>query len=194
MGQHTRAIAPAATRQPVQDDPLETATCRGYERGYADGREDACALVQNDLAPIIDDLQRTLAHSAKAGKEIARTYSINSLKLALAIVEKITGEASLFSLKDLSAAQSIINEKLLDSFGLNLRLSPDDHRRIENLSACNNHLDWKVFSHLHISSDAGIKSGAVQSITQPINLHTIQEEIETALDSVLDLPSLKLQE
>lgn len=186
-GQLTRSI-PNESRQPSQDDPLETATRRGYEMGYAAGCENACELVETDLPPIIDDMQNTLTRYARSGKEIAGIYSVSSLMLALAIVEKITGEVPLFSLEDLSAAQSAINEALMESFGLDLRFNPDDYKLIQTLSLCKHNLDWKTFLQMGISPDDGINAGDIRSVPTPIDWDTIIEQIATALDTSMDNP------
>lgn len=176
------------TKQPkIQDDPLEQAGQRGFERGLMEGRLSACEMVQNEVSPVTAEVQRALDQYDEYRQQLSDQFSVTSLKLALSIVQRICGSATELELAELTEARTIIHDAIHASFGFEFLFNPQDFKAIEQLMTCNA-LEMEKYMQITIRSNENINSGALTCLEKHMEWDSIYQQVASAIKEAIVTP------
>jgi hypothetical protein len=172
--------------QNTQEELLEQTRRQGYQRGFDQGQQNACELIQNNLSPIINELVATLKQFDAHHQALTENCSANSLKLAFDIVVKISGTHPRLKLETLAEVQTIIHHAMQGAYRLNLQFSAQDLELLKELSACESDLVLEQYQGLSITADSALTSGAFNSAEANPKWDAIHDQVALSLDTVME--------
>ena len=168
------------------EDQMEQAHRRGYEQGLTAGKSDACEMVQREMMPVVEDVQETLKQYGRWQHELVDICTLNTLKLALAIVEKISGSEAFLKLENLAEERTIIHEAMQASCGLQFCFNPQDKKIFETLSVCKDILNWEKYPQIDISENDNIDPGSVACSPKTVEWTAAHRQVAATLKKTMD--------
>lgn len=164
------------------DNQMEQARQRGYDNGFEAGRQDACQMANNLLAPHVDGFRQALGRLASYQQNIADHASTHMIKLAVAIAERITGADVLVTVADLQQLRDTLIDAICKRYVLQLRYHPQDLSNLQHLMECNR---WQRDRGLSIAKDFNVAQGAIINGREAGENPSIQDQVQPSLQQLL---------
>jgi flagellar biosynthesis/type III secretory pathway protein FliH len=164
---------------------MEQARQRGYQNGFEAGRQDACQMANNLLAPHLDGLRQELDRLASYQENIADHASTHMIKLAVAIAERIIGDEVQVTVADLQQLRPTLIEAICKRYQLHLRYHPQDLSNLDHLMACKGENQWHKDRGLNIEKDPKVAQGAMINGREAGESPSIKEQIQPSLQQLL---------
>jgi flagellar biosynthesis/type III secretory pathway protein FliH len=185
--------ASACSTHPASDDrttngenQMEHARERGYQRGFKAGRQDACQMANNLLAPHADLFQQNLERLASYQQNIADHASTHMIKLAVAIAECIMGADAHVTVADLQDLRQTLIEAICKRHELHLRYHPEDLANLQHLMECNGEDKWRMAFGLNIAEDLNVPKGAMSNGRDAEKSPSIEGQVQPSLQQLLN--------
>jgi hypothetical protein len=162
---------------------------QGFERGMDAGRQAACSLVRDKTAPRIKSFANALQQWNEIMKRSEQDSSLQILKLAVSIAEKILGDPPQCCADGLDPLKNDLRERLREAYLLEFKLNSEDIMALSDLMACEN-VHWGEWDYILASGDAGVSKGSLLVIPGPQTIMA-DDRILRTLDSSLSRASTK---
>jgi flagellar biosynthesis/type III secretory pathway protein FliH len=184
--------AKASSADPALDDAaesdnrrMEQARQRGYDNGFEAGRQDACRMANNLLAPHLDGFRQELERLESYRQNIADHASTHMMKLAVAIAERILGADVHVTVADLQHLRPTLIDAIGKRYQLHLRYHPQDLSDLQHLMACEGENRWRTDSGLSIEKDPDVEQGAMINDREAGKSPSIEEQVQPSLRQLL---------
>lgn len=184
--------ATASSAYPALDDAAvddnhqtEQARQRGYDNGVNAGRQDACQMADNLLAPHVDGFRKELERLASYQQNIADHASTHMIKLAVAIAERIVGVDVHVSVADLQQLRDALIDAICKRYELHLCYHPQDLANLQRLMARNREHRWRTNTGLSIEKDLNVAQGAMINGREAGESPAIADQVQPSLRQLL---------
>ncbi len=137
---------------------------KGLKRGFEVGRQDACSLARQEMAPEIKTFATALGQLSEGLVRIEKISCQKILETARSIAEKILGGAPNISAEALSTLKVELKGLMIRSYQLQLMLNCEDMAALSEFMVCENP-QWQDCEYIKLDSDAQVQRGAL--LTQP---------------------------
>jgi flagellar biosynthesis/type III secretory pathway protein FliH len=164
---------------------MEQARQRGYQSGFEAGRQDACRMANNLLAPHLDGFRLALERLASYQQNISDHASTHMIKLAVAIAERIMGADVHVTVADLQKLRPTLIEAICKRYQLHLRYHPQDLSHLHQLMACRKENHWHEDGGLNIEKDPNIAQGSMINGREAEESPSIEDQIQPSLQQHL---------
>jgi hypothetical protein len=159
---------------------------KGFERGFDSGKQDACRMAQQEIAPEA----KTFALEFSQLSEYLEQIGVNScrqvFKMALAIAAKIIGAEPDLETKGIDSLTVDLKNDMVKSYQLKLMLNPDDMDTLSELMVCENP-HWQEYDFIKIGANPQVQRGALLTppTAEPISSDgTLMGSLENMLEMV----------
>jgi flagellar biosynthesis/type III secretory pathway protein FliH len=184
--------AKASSANPALDDAaaddnrqMEQARQRGYDNGFEAGRQDACQMADNLLAPHLDGFRQELGRLESYRQNISDHASTHMIKLAVAIAERIMGADVHVTVADLQHLRPTLIDAICKQYQLHLHYHPQDLSDLQHLMACKGENRWPTDSGLSIEKDPNVAQGAMINDREAGNSPSIEDQVQPSLQKLL---------
>jgi hypothetical protein len=168
------------------DDSLRR---KGFERGFDAGRQDACSLVREEMAPQIKSFADAFSRWNAIMMHAEEKSHPQILKMAVAIAEKILGAAPQCSAGGLESLKADLKARMRETYRLEVRLNPDDMDALSGLMTCEN-VRWEQWDYIAATGDAEVQRGTL--LVKPLaQTQSAVGDILGSLDALLSEVSTK---
>lgn len=184
--------ASASSTHQVSDDhaadgenQMEQARQRGYRIGFETGRQDACQMANNLLAPHVDRFQQNLERLTNYQQHIADHASMHMIKLSVAIAERIIGTNAHITIEDLQDLRRPLIEAICKKHELHLSYHPQDLSNLQHLMECKGANHWQTAVGLSIAEDDNLSQGSMINGRGAEENPSLQSQIQSTLQQLL---------
>lgn len=162
---------------------------KGFERGFDAGRQDACSLVREEMAPQIKSFADAFSRWNATMMRAEEKSNLQILKMAVAITKKILGAAPQCSTGRLESLKADLKARMRETYRLEVRLNPDDMDALSGLMTCEN-VHWEQWDYIAATGDAEVQRGTllVKPLVQTLSA---DGDILRSLDALLSEVSTK---
>lgn len=182
----------ASNTHPASDDrtadgnqQMEKARQRGYDNGFDAGRQDACRMADNLLAPHVEGFLKKLERLTSYQQYIADHASTHMLKLAVEISERIIGADAHVTVADLQALRPTLIEAICKRYELHLCYHPQDLSNLQHLMECKGENGWRTADGLNIVKDLNVSQGAMINGSEVEESLSIEDQVQPSLQQLL---------
>lgn len=161
----------------------------GIQRGIDAGREDACKLTRQEIAPEIKAFLIELDQMSECLVRIEENSCRQILKMALSIAENILGGAPGCTAEGLVSLKAELKDRMSKLYRLELMLNPEDLHMLSEFMVCEKH-QWQEYGDIKLDGSAQIERGSLlaQAGAQPV---AVDDTLTQSLDAMLDKASTK---
>jgi flagellar biosynthesis/type III secretory pathway protein FliH len=185
-GAKASGVNPALDDAAADDNrQKEQARQRGYDNGFETGRQDACRMANNLLAPHLDGFRQELERLASYQQNIADHASTHMLKLAVAIAERIMGTDVHVTVADLQQLRPALIDAICKRYQLHLRYHPQDLSNLHHLMECNGENRWRADSGLSVEKDSNLAQGTMTNGREAGQSPSIDDQVQPSLQQLL---------
>lgn len=161
----------------------------GIQRGIDAGREDACKLTRQQIAPLVKGFFIELDQMSECLVRIEENSCRQIFKMALSIAENILGGAPGRTVEGLAPLKAELQDRMAKLYQLELMLNPEDMHALSEFMACEEH-QWQDRGYIKLHADAQLERGSLISNAgaQP---DAVDDPLTRSLDDMLDKASTK---
>jgi len=161
----------------------------GLQRGIDAGRDDACKLTRQEIAPEIKAFLIELDQMSECLVRIEERSCRQIFKMALSIAENILGGAPSCTVEGLAPLQAELKDRLAQLYRLELTLNPEDLHTLSEFMACEK-IKWQEYGNIKLEGAARIEKGSLltQAHAKPA---AVDDLLTQSLDALLDKASTK---
>lgn len=145
--------------RPVEDRNSEdNARRKGFDRGFDAGKQEACSLVQAEMAPQIKSFVDAFSHW---NASMVRTEELSNhqiLKMAVAIAERILGTPPQSCSGKLESLEGEIKARMREAYQLEVMLNPGDMNALSGSMSCES-VQWEQWDYITATGDADVQAG-----------------------------------
>lgn len=143
-----------------EQDSEDTARREGFDRGFDAGKQDACSLVKEEMAPQIKSFADAFSLWNATMMRVEEKSNLQILKMAVAIAEKILGAPPRCCNDKLESLKADLSARRRNAYQLQLKLNPQDMDALAGMIACEN-AQWAQWDYIAATSDADVQRGAL---------------------------------
>jgi hypothetical protein len=159
---------------------------QGFERGFDAGKQDACSLVRQGMAPQVKSFADVFNRWNEIMIRAEENSNLQILKMAVSIAEKILGDAPQCGTGKLDALKTELAEMMRKAYHLELKLNPEDMDALSRLMGCEN-AHWDHWDYVTAAEDPEVPKGSVLVQPGPQTI-SADDEILLSLDAALAEP------
>jgi hypothetical protein len=172
-----------------EPDTEEMVRRKCFERGFDAGKQDACSLVREETAPRLNSFAGAFDRWNGIMTRIEENACLQTVKMALAIAEKILGAPARCATGGLESLEAELKARMRQAYQLDLRMNPDDMAALSELLACAG-VHWRQWDYITATGDETVQTGGVQATPDAPTL-LIGDAILRSLDALLSEVSTK---
>jgi flagellar biosynthesis/type III secretory pathway protein FliH len=157
-----------------------------FEQGFKAGRQDACSLVQQEMAPQIELFADAFNQWNTAMTHIEDKSYLQILKMAVAIAEKILGAPPQCCTGRLGTLEDELKARMREAYGLGFKLNLNDLDALSDLMACAD-VHWGQWEYTTATASPEVQRGTLQVETDsrpPLDVASTLRSLEAALSEV----------
>ena len=173
----------------VESESEDRARRKGFEQGFQTGSQEACSLVREKAAPQIKSFADAFSQWNEIMMRIERNSSLQILRLAVSIAEKILGNAPEGGADVFDKLKEELKEQMREAYRLEFKLNAEDMAALSKLMACEN-AGWEQWRFITATEEAGVQNGFLRVQPGPRTI-TGDDRILRALDAALAHVSTK---
>ncbi len=156
---------------------------KGFQRGFAEGRQDASRLCQQEIAPNVKEFLTEFKKTNECLLQIEANSCKYVLIMALCIAEKILGDSPQLKIEDLAFLNDDLKVWAAQSYQLKLTLNNEDYDILSQFMDCEDP-QWRQIPSIHISGHVSAQRGGVN--TMPRDLPVLPNDmLVQALEKML---------
>ena len=168
------------TGQPDETlDHLVQARQIQYQAGFDEGRQNACLLDREQMAPEVAAFAEACMYLSQYAEQL-QTQSCNQIcMMAVQLAEKILGRPPSLTPEDLSRFRAELKRQMSGLYQLKLGLNPEERHQLLHLMA-EQGTNWKAgASMITIEAEADIEIGVLKALQnpEPLPLNHILSEL-----------------
>lgn len=175
-----------ATRGESAPESEEQIRKKGFQRGFAAGRQDACTLTQEEIGPDAKEFAIEFSQLKNCLHKIEENTSQSVLSMALSMVEKILGAAPDLKIEDLAHLTDELKDRMNESYQFRLGLNHEDLEILSQFMDCEVP-QWQQSSAILLDGDASVKRGFIKttpSLAAPMSIDVLVQSLEKILADV----------
>lgn len=134
---------------------------KSFERGFNTGRQDACGMVQEQMAPKIKAFANAFSLWNAIMMRVEEQCNLQIMKMADAIAEKILGSPPQCGTAQLESLKADLAARMRKAYRLEFKLNPKDMDALAGLMTCEK-VQWEQWDYLSATGDAEVQRGVLQ--------------------------------
>lgn len=167
----------------------DSARRNGFERGFDEGKQDACDLIQEEMAPQIKSFADALSLWNAIMMRVEDKSNLQILKMAVAIAEKILGAPPQCRTGGLESLKSDLTARMRKAYQLEFKLNPKDLDSLSDFLTSES-VHWGQWDYIAVTGDAEVQRGSLRLRPGTQGL-SADESIIRSLDASLSEVSTK---
>lgn len=173
-------------------DAEEEVFQNGHKKGLEAGRQNACALIEQEIVPEIETFAVAFQQLNEDLRRIEDQTCQKILELSIAAAAKILSAAPNIGPQALSGLKTELKQFLANSYKLKLMLNDQDMNALSECF-CHKFPNWKDCDRIILDGQGQIPAGEMQTEPggQPIGDDDSLGRLTRSLEKLFDLPSTK---